>query len=261
MKKNKYFLVDYHTHPYAHGRREVTLSYLKQFIDQAQKNNIQELGFSDHDIYLDQINWSYLKKIKKTGPISVKLGLEIGYRPGKEQVYGKMREKYNLDFLIGSVHFIKDWNFDHPAYREEFKKREINQVYQDYFDLLIQAFNTELFDIVGHLDLIKVFGYFPKKKTLLDFVRPVLDVIKKNDMVVEINTNGVNKPVNEIYPAREVIKKMYQLDIPVTLASDAHAPDRVGAGLKEAAALLEEIGYRQIAVLNNGNIEMKNLLL
>ncbi|MFW6270175.1 MAG: histidinol-phosphatase HisJ family protein [Bacillota bacterium] len=250
MREENYNLVDYHTHPYSHGEVNVDLEYLKTFVSQAKKRELKELGFSDHDIFLDNVDWNQLISFKKSSILPLKLGIEIGYREGKEDEFKKILNKYPLDYVIGSVHYIGDWNFDHPDFINEFEKRDIHEIYSDYFSILGKAVTSGLFDIVGHLDLIKIYNYYPQpkhKKTILDYAEPVLEKIKQKDLVVEINTNGLNKPVREIYPAKKIIKKMYSMNIPVTLGSDAHTPDRVGEKLSEVAELISEIGYQKIA--------------
>ena len=49
-------------------------------------------------------------------------------------------------------------------------------------------------------------------------------------MVIEINSAGLRKPVQEMYPCRQIIEKMFQLGLPVTMGSDAHHPDQVAEG-------------------------------
>lgn len=244
-------LVDYHTHPYAHGEKEVTLSELKSFVNQAEKRGLKELGFSDHDMLLEEIEWKKLKSIRDNTDLSLKLGLEIDYKPGKEKQIKKWLRKFPLDYCIGSVHFIGEWNFDHPDYRDRFEQRNIDEIYRNYYQLLERAVNTDLFDIVGHFDLVKIFNFYPKQLSLSSLVEPVLDKIKEQGLVIEINTNGLNKPVQEIYPSPKIIKWMKEKEIPVTLGSDAHQAGRVGENFEQMVQVLKKTGYEKIAVFKN----------
>ncbi len=101
---------------------------------------------------------------------------------------------------------------------------------------------TNYFDTVGHLDLIKVFKYMPKKDIRL-LVSDALKAIKKSIMVLEINSAGLRKPINEIYPSVSLLQEAYSLDIPITFGSDAHAVEQVGYGYTEAKSMAKEIGY------------------
>jgi histidinol-phosphatase (PHP family) len=258
------FLVDYHIHPYSHGEENIKKMYseelLKSFILEARKREINEIGFSDHDELIEDIDWKMMKEIKEEYG-KIKLGIEFDFSPDKTRLkwIKNNLKKLPLDYSIGSVHFIEDWAFDHPDYIEEYQKYNIDELYCTYFDLLKEAVSTGLFQVVGHLDLIKIFGFKPKQVKVVDLVTPVLKEVKKRGMVIEINTNGLNKPVKEIYPSINILKMAYKLDIPVTLGSDAHEPQRTGENIKMAARIITDIGYSKIAVFNNKEISLKEI--
>jgi len=98
------------------------------------------------------------------------------------------------------------------------------------------------FDIVGHLDLIKVFKFLPKKD-IKTIAKETILQIKKSNMVVEINSAGYRKPIGEQYPSKELLELCYELDIPITFSSDAHSVDQVGLNYNKASTLAREIGY------------------
>ena len=245
------YLVDYHIHPYGHGSNDFNVDALKKYIKKAKEMNINEIGFSDHDNYIDDIEWKYLFDITFEYDFRIKISMEFDYTPDKEEQLKQKITRLPFDYCIGSVHKIDNWEFDHPEYIDEYKKRDIDEVYRKYFILLRKAVLSGIFDVIGHFDLIKVFNYRPQNIDILQLVEPVLESIKKKDLVIEVNTNGLNKPVQEIYPSMKILKRAFELDIPVTLGSDAHSPQRVGEGIKDAASLLHEIGYEKIATFKN----------
>lgn len=254
------YLVDYHTHPYGHGedifKPAHNLELLKKYISKAEKMEIKELGFSDHSFLLADFNWDNLLEIREEKNIKIRLGIEFDYSPEKEQDIKTVLERLPLDYIIGSVHHIGDWGFDHPDYIAEYNKRDLVKVYQDYFKLVKKTIELDVFDIIAHLDLIKVFKFIPEGIDLLQLVEPCLQAIKTKQKVLEINTNGLNKPIKEIYPSLNIINRAYQLDIPVTLASDAHVPNRVGEGIKEAIELIKELGYTKIATFRKRKMKL-----
>lgn len=245
-------LIDLHTHPRGHGEVPGDTSIWDRFVMAARKKGICELGFSDHEWVLEQVEWDYIDELKKKGDIKIRSGLEMEYVPGRENKIEELLRELSLDYCIGSVHRIGDWVFDHPDYREEYRQRNIDNIYKRYFTLLKMAVESGLFNIIGHFDLIKVFGFRPQKNDILELAEPVLQQIRKKKLVLEVNTNGLNKPVEEIYPSREIIERACQLGISFTLGSDAHTPDRVGEGLAEAAEVLIELGCREIVSFENG---------
>jgi len=101
---------------------------------------------------------------------------------------------------------------------------------------------TQKFDIVGHLDLIKVFKFLPKQDIKL-LAQDALKQIKKSNMVVEINSAGYRKPIAEQYPSQSLLELCYELDIPITFSSDAHSVDQVGLNYEKATAIAKKIGY------------------
>lgn len=256
------YLVDYHIHPYAHGDVGVSVfseSYLNRFIKKAKEKGIKEIGFSDHEWYIDKIDWPLLKHIKRKSDIKIRIGLEIDYCPDREEEIREIIKSLNLDYTIGSVHTIGDWKFDHPDYIKEYDYRDMDQVYISYYELVLKLVRSGLFSIVGHLDLIKIFGFKPDNVNIFSLIEPVLQEIKNTGMAIEVNTNGINKPVREYYPAIKILKEAIQQNIPIVFGSDAHMPDRVGEGINKAAAISKNLGLHQLATFSEGKIKLKRL--
>jgi len=155
--------------------------------------------------------------------------------------------EYPFDFVIGSVHYLDDWDFDSIENVAEFEKRGVDKVYQDYLALLKQAASSGLFDIVGHFDVVKKFGHRPQLD-LTEELSEVLKAVKAHDLCVEVNTSGLRKPVHEIYPQREILQLARALDIPIILGSDAHAPEEVGKDFDVAVRILRQVGYDSLSI-------------
>ncbi|NLM97698.1 MAG: histidinol-phosphatase HisJ family protein [Halanaerobiaceae bacterium] len=254
------YLVDYHLHPYEHGKnKNYGINIMEDFVNQAVENEIREIGFSDHDEFAHKLDWEAMEYIKNHSPIPLKIGLEIDYIPGGEEEIKNKILKYEPDYTIGSIHYINGWGFDNPAFIDEYKGRDIDQCYQEYFELLRRAVNSGLFNIIGHFDIIKIFGYRPIRINVMDIIKPVLEDVRRRDLVLEVNTNGLNKPVKEIYPSLAILEMAFQFGIPITFGSDAHEAKRVGENIKEYAALLKKTGYKEIAVFNKGEVSFKKI--
>lgn len=249
-------LADYHTHTdYSDGKSKHQ-SYLRQ----AAYSGIDELGFSDHFSIL-QSTWGVNKekmmnlteevnffKHQKEVPISVKFGAEVDYIPGKEKEIRSLINKLPLDYVIGSVHFLDSWNFDSDL--EGFKNKNIDELYEKYFSLVRKAILSDLYDVIGHIDVIKKFAYYPSFCPY-EWYKKLIRSLKSKNMVVEINTNGLNKPCGEFYPEENFVKMCFQSNIPVTLGSDAHVANQVGQYFEKAKEMLKSIGYRKIATFEN----------
>lgn len=186
--------------------------------------------------------------------IEILLGYEIDFLP---QYMDERVLKAKVDYLIGSVHFINEWGFDNPEFIGGYEGRDINEIWQSYFDAVESMAKSGLFDIAGHLDLLKVFKFLPTKDVRL-LAKNALKAIKKADMAIEINTAGLRKPIEEIYPSRPLIEEMFELDIPITFGSDAHKIEHIGHGYDEAVSLAKEIGYSKIMAFKNRDKQLLN---
>lgn len=198
------------------------------------------LGFEEMELYRNEV-LDAKERYKES--INILLGYEVDYLPGHmdERVLGA-----KVDYLIGSVHFIDKWSFDNPEFIGGWQSKDIDEIWQAYFEATEAMANSGKFDIVGHLDLIKVFKFMPKQDTRL-LAKNALLAIKQSNMVLEINTAGLRKPIGELYPSRALLEEAYALDIPITFSSDAHAVEHIGAGYEKARALAKEIGYTKVA--------------
>ncbi len=207
------------------------------------------LGFNEMAAYTSEI---LTAKEQYKDQIKILLGYEVDYLPGymDDRILNA-----EVDYLIGSVHFIDKWGFDNPEFIGEYKNRDIDEIWQAYFDATEAMAKTGYFDIVGHFDLIKVFKYMPTKELKL-LAHEALKAIKKSNMVLEINTAGLRKPVKEIYPSRLLLEEAYSLDIPITFGSDAHAVDQVGFAYDEAAALAKVVGYTKVVTFEQRDREL-----
>ncbi len=238
-----------------------------QYIEKAIKENTRYFGFSDHApmnfdkqyrMSFTQMNEyeSLVLKLKKKyeKDITILLGYEVDFLPGfmDERVLNA-----KVDYLIGSVHFIDKWGFDNPEFIGKYKNVDIDKIWQDYFDAIEQMAKSGKFDIVGHLDLIKVFNFMPKK-SIKDIAKTAIKAIKKADMTVELNSAGYRKPCKEAYPSKELMELIAENEIPVTFGSDAHKPEQVGYQSKKLEELAKSYGYEKCAFFLNRERKMIN---
>ena len=228
---------------------------MEEYIKRAIELNIDIYGFSEHapmefdkdyrlsfDKMRDYENDIIKLRYKYKHSIKILLGYEVDYLKG----YMDRRVlDANVDYLIGSVHFLNKWGFDNPEFIGGWDSRDIDDIWQDYFNAIRDMAKSGYFDIVGHLDLIKIFKYMPKKDIRL-IAKEALIEIKRSDMVIELNSAGLRKPIKEIYPSINLLSMAYELDIPITFGSDAHAIEQVGFGYNEVTKIAREIGYRKV---------------
>ena len=255
-------IVDLHNHTVLSNHAKGTVD---EYILQAIKKGIKIFGFSEHApmdfdskyrISFEQMDYyenmimDAKRRYKKD--IDIRLGYEVDYLEG---YMDKRVLDANVDYLIGSVHFIDKWGFDNPEFIGRYEDENIDEIWQKYFNAVEKMAKSKLFDIVGHVDLIKIFKFMPKKD-ILDIAKNALLEIKKADMTIEINMAGYRKPIAEAYPSKEILQEAFKLDIPITFGSDAHAKEQVGMFAKEVVELAKSVGYTECATFKNRKREM-----
>ncbi|NQT19618.1 MAG: histidinol-phosphatase HisJ family protein [Planctomycetes bacterium] len=252
---------DYHIHTAWCGHADGTM---EEYVEQAIALGLPEMGFSPHlpleipieekvcltleemDAFLEEFH-----RLRKAyaAVIPLRLGGEADFAPGTENEIERLKERYGLEYLIGSIHILGDWAFDHPKYIDGFAARPIDRIYSDYFGLVADAAKTGLFDLIGHLDLPKKFGHRPTNGCL-PYAERALAAMAAGGVAVEINTAGRDKPVGEFYPSRDILEACQRAGVKLTFGSDSHAPGQVGRYFDEAADLARSAGYTRTLRLN-----------
>jgi histidinol-phosphatase (PHP family) len=267
-------LTDYHTHLRpddlgASAEEFFTEENLLRYLNAAAERGISELGFSEHvyrfrdaldvwhhpfweenatddlDAYCD-----FIEEMKAAGH-RVKLGIEVDYLPGKEKQIASLIEGRPWDYVIGSVHFVEEGAVDHDGY-DAWAATGSDQVWTDYFRTVGEAARSGLYDVLAHLDLVKVWGagrpapsQDPRK-----FYELALEGIADSDVAIEVSTAGLRKPAGEIYPSRALLDMCIDAGRPVALSSDAHEPEYLGYEYETAVGFLREAGISQLSVFD-----------
>ncbi len=267
-------LTDYHLHLRPDGQDADVSEYhtaanVERYRAAADERGIAELGVSEH-IYrfrqalevwrhpfweryahddLDQ----YCGFVREQ--TDLRLGVEADFVPGGEDRIANLLEARDFDYVVGSVHFLREgavdmddytvWDPNHPG-------RSPEQVWRTYFETVAESARSGLFDIIAHPDLVKYWGpAHPGRRPQGDLRRyyePTVEAFADAGVAVEISTAGLRKPAGEIYPAGAFLSMCVEADVPVALSSDAHCPEDVGASYERALELLEELGVRELCV-------------
>jgi histidinol-phosphatase (PHP family) len=228
-------------------------------IGTAISKGLDEIGFTDH-VCLKPVDWAIRMedipvmtrqildlKQKYESQIQIRYGIEVDYFPGYEDELKDLIESIPVDFVIGSVHFIGDWNFD--VDQSLYGKWSNDKLYEKYFGLVQKATQSGLFDTIGHIDIIKKFRVYPETNQDKLF-EDTIKIIKANNLVVELNTGGMDRPCAEFTPSSKLLEMCYSHHVPVTLGSDAHRAEQIARHYDSAISLLSHIGYTEIIGFN-----------
>ncbi len=252
-------MVDYHTHTRLcrHASGEI-----RDYVLSAINKNFKEIGVSDHmplpdgfdpehrmsvDEFKTYKQW-YDSVVEEFGDkIKIKFGIEAEFIEEKIDFIKEFVLNGKFDYVIGSLHFIGDWNI--ASHREAWKwdGRDVNEVYESYYKTVKKLVSSGIFDIVGHFDMIKKFGH-RSDKNFEELVREILKIVKECGLCVEINTSGLRHKVGEIYPSIWILEIVKEYEIPLTLGSDAHDPNDVGKGFEVAYQLIQTYGGGKVSV-------------
>jgi len=249
--------IDLHNHTIRCHHAEGSVG---EYIERAIDAGIDIFGFADHApmdfdekyrMGFDEMA-DYEREIREAAEryadrILLRLGYEVDWLPGHmdERVLNA-----EVDYLVGSVHFLSGWGFDNPEFIGHWESQNVDEVWERYFAEIAAMARSSRFDIVGHLDLVKVFGHRPKRD-VRELAEEALDAIAEAGMSLELNAAGWRKPVGEAYPSLDLLRMAFDREIPITFASDAHAPGQVGAKMHELKLLAREAGYTEAADYRN----------
>jgi len=251
-------LASYHNHSsWSDGQASIA-----DMLDGAIRSGVAEFGISDHwtmhpegqtpewSIPLHRLD-AYTARVRElqegtSARLAFRLGLEVDWFPSMEHIIRRRLESAGFDYLIGSVHYVGDFLIDTSAEAwEPLDEDERREIATNYWDCLRSMAASNLFDIVGHLDLYKKFAIAPDTSTTPEAMA-ALDAIAASGMVVEVNTAGWHKPCAEAYPSLSLLQECRGRDIPTTINADAHRPEHVIRDFDRAAALLREAGYTEV---------------
>jgi histidinol-phosphatase (PHP family) len=266
-------LTDYHLHLRPDGPRADVAEYhtpanVERFRAAADARGIVELGVSEHvyrfaqalevwrhpfwESYAHDDLDEYCGFVREQ--TDLRLGIEADFVAGAEDRIANLLEARDLDYVVGSVHFIRDGAVDMDDYSvwDTARTRSAEEVWTRYFETVAESARSGLFDIVAHPDLVKIWGSSDPQRTpagdLRRYYEPAVEAIAEAGVAVEVSTAGLRKPVEEIYPSRAFLAMCLEADVPVALSSDAHRPEDVGADYERARELLDDLGVRELCV-------------
>lgn len=268
-------LVDAHTHLQPHGScRPVDRALIDQYVEAARAAGLDGLVFTEHlfrfreayellggwwnadpnlqlaattaAYWHDHVNLRLLEYVTlieeaKSAGLPVWLGIEMDWIPGKAEVLRRMLAPYAWDLVIGAVHWIGAFGFDSDEFIAEWERRDVDAVYAEYTQLIVELADSGLSDVIAHADRPKVFGHRPSDPA--PFHAAVVAAAVRNGLALEINTKGLRSVAQELYPAPALIAAAQEAGVPVTLASDAHVAEGLGQDFAKAIEVARAAGY------------------
>lgn len=252
---------DYHTHTplckHAEGEPEA-------FVAKAIQLGLHSYGIADHapmppeqepyddwrmlyaelPLYFEWI--ARAKKAAQHSELRVLSALECDWIPGIEPWIRRLRQEHEWDYLIGSVHYLPNNEaVDNSIYADSTITGSVEGDWKQYWASVQCMVESRLFDVVGHIDLVKIWGRMPEGN-LTAYYASTLDALEGSGMAVEINTAGWHKHCGEQYPSVHILSELLRRRIPILINADAHYPEHLSRGWEDAIALLQRLTHNKL---------------
>ena len=191
----------------------------------------------------------------------LKLGIEADFVPGREDQMANLLDRYKWDYVIGSIHFLRDQAVDLQGDYDIWRSNDPDKVWRRYFETLGELARSGMYDVMAHPDLVKVWGSQGPQPAgdLRRYYELAMDGIAESDIAIEVSTAGLRKPVAEIYPSAQFLEMCLEAGRPVSLSSDAHTTDQLGFRYDDALEFLESVGVTELAVFDGRERRMEPL--
>jgi histidinol-phosphatase (PHP family) len=256
---------DYHVHE-SHSS-DAPGATVEKYCRMAERRGIDEIAFTTHLIIVGpdvEVGVSpsqipdYLEEIQEaqdTTTVKLRAGLEVDYFPEEEGWLGRILDEHPLDFVLGSLHYIRGYDIGtRQGSVDFFSGRPLEAALDVYFTGFREAVESGLFDAIAHPD------YF-RKHIRLTHEEPVtwerygttvyeaMDSMKSSGVGFEVNSSGWRHGVEGVYPVDGFLRAAHEAGVDkVTVGSDSHAVEGLGVNALMAVQRLEEAGYDQICV-------------
>lgn len=233
------------------------------------------IGFSDHAPVPFKSDWNmkykdllrYIKDIKRLkkeykGKIKIFTGIEADYIKDVSAI--EMFRHYELDYIIGGVHYLnmslddKDF-FNIDSSPRTFQKG-LRSIFNDDIKLFIKEYYKEILsmikddgpDVIAHFDLIEKFNDgFKFFNSNADWYQEIIEESLKKiadcGCILELNCRSKYKGFLKDYsPRLKILKKAFNYNIPITISGDVHSPIELSLFWEEAIETLKSVGYTEM---------------
>ena len=179
--------------------------------------------------------------------ITLKMGIEFGIQTHTIPQYEKLFSVWPFDFIILSVHQVEDKEFWTQDFQRGRTQEEYNLRYYEEILALVQEYHH--YSVLGHMDLITRYdkaGIFP-----FEIIRPIIKEILKTIIAdgkgIEVNTSCHRYGLNDLTPSTDILRLYRDLGGRIiTIGSDSHRKEHLGAYLTETISALKAIGYKEV---------------
>lgn len=196
------------------------------------------------------------------GRLTVLCGFEIEVVPPDRwvQLVDRYRRDYGFDYIVGSVHFVRDGGIDSdpddPDTRRALQEcGSIENFALEYYRAVAEMVRAVRPEVVAHFDLVRLLAHrlgeahAAETPRVRDAAINALEAVREAGSLLEVNTAGIRKGLGAPYPAAWIVQAAAQMGIPFCLSDDSHRPAQVGFGLDAAREHLLQNGVHEVHFL------------
>lgn len=186
---------------------------------------------------------------KYRSEIQILAAMEIETYSGYEAFIPSLINRFQPDYIVGSVHFVNDMGFDYS--QEQYDKTVIaaggiDQLYCNYFDAQYEMIKLLQPAVVGHFDLIRIFDPDYKQRLLqpeiMMRIKRNLQLISQLDLIMDFNLRSLLKGADEPYISRVILEMALAMGIAVVPGDDSHGLASVGGNMDKGIGILKQLG-------------------
>jgi len=272
-------VLDYHLHlwPHAERRTPLSLDQIAAYCERATAAGVAEVALTEHlfrfeqgrdlvgefwrrdepspglgasmaeyfehHAHADLDAYVELASAAKASGLPVVVGLEVDFYRGRMDQVADLLAGYPFDVLVGSVHWIGAWRFDHlddPVSMAQWSARDVDRCWDDYTAAMEELAATGTCDVLAHPDLIKAAGRRPGHPE--EWWDRLAEAAVAASMAAELSSAGWRTPADEQYPAAPLLTRLVAAGVPLTTASDAHRRGQVADRADDLRRLLDAVG-------------------
>jgi len=236
----------------------------------ARKTGIKTEWHLSDDLLDEYIEQALEAKRRWQGKLSVFLGLEVDYIKGLRSAVDSDIKALNLDYLIGSVHYLIPTNGAEPftvdGPPEEFTKGlnegfggDAQALMNCYYEAMAEMTAMGGFEILGHADLVKKNcndkKLWPEESEACR-QKEIAAAAAAAGITVEANTGGINRgKIRDVYPSLSFLRLFREYEVPVIITSDAHQAEDIDGNYNTALQTLICADFKEHVIFlgkNNG---------
>jgi len=185
-----------------------------------------------------------------SGHITLFVGMETENYPGYERQVTALRDEFQPDYIVGSIHHLESMPIDYSVTEYELAARSfggIDKLYCRYFDAQYEMLQALRPEVVGHFDLIRIFdsSYEDRlqRSEIEARIKRNLDFIAECGLILDYNLRALLKGAGEPYVSEPILHMARQRGIGVVPGDDSHGVESVGVNVDKAGRRLAELGF------------------